>query len=73
MLTMAFNKEVKTAIIGSSDSDLQPAIAQLKKYGAELIYLGFETSPNKGLMFTTNRSIIIRNSEVAKFAQNALL
>ena len=73
MLAMAFNKEVKTAIIGSSDSDLQPAITQLKEYGTELIYLGFETSPNKGLMFTTNRSIIIRNSEVAKFSQNALL
>gem|GEM_PF-6371518 len=27
-------------------------------------YLGFEFNPNKGLSYTTNRTILIRNSEV---------
>jgi len=72
MLTLAFRKELKTAIIGSSDSDLQPAIKELKSSGIELIYLGFENSPNKGLTYTTNRTILIRNFEVAEFVGKAL-
>lgn len=61
---MACDKELKTAILCSSDSDLQPAIAELRKRNIEVIYLGFENQPNKGLTFTTNRTILIRNSEV---------
>ncbi len=67
MITLACDKKLKTAIIGSSDSDLQPAIAGLKNKDIERIYLGFESQPNKGLTFTTNRTILIRNSEVAEF------
>lgn len=68
MVVAACDGNLKTAIIGSSDSDLQPAIAELRKRGVERIYLGFETMPNKGLTFTTNRTILIRNSEVLEFA-----
>ncbi len=64
MVAAACDKKVKTAIIGSSDSDLQPAIAELQKRNIERIYLGFEMMPNKGLAYTTNRAILIRNSEV---------
>lgn len=67
MITMACDGELKAAIIGSSDSDLQPAIRELKKRKIERIYLGFENDTNKGLTFTTNRAILIRNSEVVKF------
>ncbi len=73
MITLACNKELKTAIIGSSDSDLQPAIKELKKRGVERIYLGFENSPNKGLTFTTNRTILIRNSEIVEFMGKTLI
>lgn len=72
MLTLAHNKELKTAIIGSSDSDLQPVIKELKNERVERIYLGFEISPNKGLTFTTNRTILIRNSEVSEFVGKSL-
>jgi len=68
MITLARDEGLKTAIIGSSDSDLQPAIRELKKIKIESIYLGFEDNPNKGLTFTTNRTILIRNSEVFEFA-----
>jgi len=37
------------------------------------IYLGFEDNPNKGLTFTTNRTILIRNSEVFEFAGKILI
>ena len=67
LITLAYDRELKTAVIGSSDSDLQPASAEVKKRDIERIYLGFEAIPNKGLTFTTNRTILIRNSEVLKF------
>ena len=73
MVTLACDKELKTTIIGSSDSDLQPAIKELEKREVERIYLGFEDSPNKGLTFTTNRTILIRNSEVREFATKTLI
>lgn len=73
MITFAHNKELKTAIIASSDSDLQPGIRELEKMGVERIYLGFEISPNKGLSYTTNRTILIRNSEAVEFMAKTLV
>ncbi|TRZ64622.1 MAG: NYN domain-containing protein [Spirochaetia bacterium] len=67
MITFAHRKELKTAIIGSSDSDLQPAVRELGNLGIERIYLGFENSPNKGLAYTADRTILIRNSEINEF------
>lgn len=64
MVSLACDKKVKTIILCSSDSDLQPAISESKKRGVEIVYLGFENKPNKGLTFTTNRTILLRNSEV---------
>lgn len=73
MVTFACDKRLKTAIVASSDSDLQPAIRELEKREVERIYLGFENSPNKGLTFTTNRTILIRNSEVLEFLGKTLI
>jgi len=39
----------------------------LKNRGIERIYLGFEIDPNRGLSYTTDRTILIRNSEVLRF------
>ena len=64
MTSLACDKKLEAAILCSSDSDLQPAITELKERGVEVIYLGFENNPNKGLTFTTNRTILLRNPEV---------
>ncbi|NTU46532.1 NYN domain-containing protein [Candidatus Roizmanbacteria bacterium] len=64
LVSMAADKLIDTAILCSSDSDLQPAVKEAKKRGVELVYLGFEFQPNKGLTFTTNRTILLRNSEI---------
>ena len=64
LVSLACDGKLKTAILCSSDSDLQPAIAELRKRKVEIIYLGFEISPNKGLIYTCNRTILLRNSEV---------
>ncbi len=72
MVTAACENKLKLAIVGSSDSDLQPAIRELKNRNIERIYLGFEDDPNRGLTFTTNRTILIRNSEVLEFLGKTL-
>lgn len=64
MVIDSCDKKVKTVILCSSDSDLQPAVYEVKKRGVEIIYLGFESQPNKGLIFTCNRTILLRDTEI---------
>jgi len=64
LVSLSCDKVIERAIICSSDSDLQPAIAETRKRGVEVIYLGFENNPNKGLTYTTNRTVLFRNSEI---------
>ena len=64
MVTLACDSKVKEIILASSDSDLQPAIKEIRNRKVSCIYLGFENQPNKGLSYTTNRTILMRNSEV---------
>ncbi|MFH1170116.1 MAG: NYN domain-containing protein [Candidatus Vogelbacteria bacterium] len=67
MVSLACDKKVKEIILGSSDSDLQPAIKEVRDRKVSCVYLGFETQPNKGLSYTTNKTILIRNSELFEF------
>jgi len=67
MVSWACDKKVEQIILGSSDSDLQPAIKEIREREVNCIYLGFENQPNKGIMFTTNRTILIRNFEIIEF------
>ena len=64
LVSLACDKKLDTAILCSSDSDLQPAVQELRDRGVEVIYLGFGINPNKGLTYTTNRTILLRNTEV---------
>ena len=66
LVSLSCDKIINRAIVCSSDSDLQPAIAETRKRGVEVVYLGFEYSPNKGLTFTTNRTVLFRNNEIAQ-------
>lgn len=70
MVSMSCDNSLQTAILASSDSDLQPAIKEAVKRNKTCIYVGFENSPNKGIMFTANRTILIRNSGVINNYQN---
>ena len=67
MVSLACDKKVKEIILGSSDSDLQPAIKEVRDRKISCVYLGFEAQPNKGLSFTTSRTLLIRNSEILEF------
>lgn len=64
MVSMACDKKFETIILCSSDSDIQPAVTEAKSRGSQIVYLGFSLNPNKGLMFTTNQTVLFRNPEV---------
>ncbi len=70
LLISAYEGKAKTVVLCSSDSDLQPAIKAAREKGLEIIYLGFEINPNKGLIYTTNRAVLIRNSEIVDFCKS---
>lgn len=67
MVSFACDKKFNQIILGSSDSDLQPAIDESKRREMKIIYLGFEENPNKGISYNTHKSILIRNPELKKF------
>lgn len=67
MVSLACDKRSAEIILASSDSDLQPAIEEVKRRGIKCVYLGFESQPNKGLSYTNHRTILIRNSEVIEY------
>lgn len=70
MLTFTFlDKPPEDLIIASSDSDLQPAVRIIKNRNenTKLIYLGFGGYLNKGLSYTTDHTIAIRDSEITEF------
>ena len=73
MVSMSCNNSLETVILASSDSDLQPAIKEVTKRNKTCIYVGFENSPNKGITYTTNRTILIRNSEIINNYQKPLI
>ncbi len=73
MAVQACDKKLKEAIVCSSDSDLQPAIKELTERKVKTVYMGFENNPNKGLMYTTNKAILIRNSEILEFGKTKSL
>ena len=56
MMAVACDKKVEEIVIGSSDSDLQPAVKEVRDRNINCVYLGFEAQLNKGLSFTTNRT-----------------
>ncbi len=67
MVSFSCDRLFGQIILGSSDSDLQPAIDESKKRGVQIVYLGFENGPNKGISYNSHKTILIRNSEVVKF------
>ena len=67
MLMDAVDQHIDKIIIGSSDSDMQPVIAALKKRQVEVIYLGFHSRSNRGLVATTDRTFLINNDDVERF------
>jgi len=69
MVSWACDKKVDEIILASSDSDLQPAIREVRERGVRCVYIGFESSQNKGLTYTTDRTILVRDSEILEHGE----
>jgi uncharacterized LabA/DUF88 family protein len=72
IVSLACDKQVDEIFLVSSDSDMQPAIQEAKKRGVKITYVGFESSQNKGLIYTTEKTILLRDSEVFASYQTLL-
>ena len=64
LVSFSCDKKIDTAMLCSSDSDLQPAVYEARRRGVKVVYLGFENAPNKGLTYTTDKTVLFRNHEI---------
>jgi len=64
MVVMACEAKTKEIILASSDSDLQPAIKEIKNRGVRFIYLGFQSNPNVGILSRADEFLLMRDQEV---------
>ncbi|MGI6423545.1 MAG: NYN domain-containing protein [Candidatus Dojkabacteria bacterium] len=64
MVSMACDKRYETIVLCSSDSDLQPAVTEAKSRDVRVVYLGFSMEPNRGLIYTTDRTVLFDNDEI---------
>jgi len=69
MVRHSCDGRLREIVIVSSDSDLQPAVKDVRSRGVACVYVGFETLPNRGMSYTTDRTILIRNPEALEFAK----
>ncbi len=67
LVTAVLDGVADTIILASSDSDLQPAIKEVRNRGAKVVYLGFQYRRNKGLELTTDETLLVTNQQVTKF------
>ncbi len=68
MVTAVLDHQADTVILASSDSDLQPAIKEIRSRGAKVIYLGFQYRRNRGLELTTDETVLVSTEQVKRFA-----
>jgi len=67
MVTDVIDGTVKRVFLLSSDSDMQPAVYEMKQRSADVWYVGFKARMNRGLMLTTDRYVLIDNADVERF------
>ena len=72
MVSMACDNKLNSAYLVASDSDYQPAVAELRRRGKKVVYVGFEVNPNLGLIAKTNDRIIISDKIVLNFGKTLL-
>ena len=73
MVSLACDEQLENAYLVASDSDYQPAVAEVRKRKKKVIYVGFEVNPNLGLIAKTDDRIIISDAEVLKFGDVDIL
>lgn len=67
MVSLSCDKQLVNAYLIASDSDYQPAVAEIRARGVSVTYVGFEVNPNLGLIAKTDNFISISDADVLKF------
>lgn len=67
LLKGAFHNQYDRAYLVSSDSDLIPAIKEIKSLGKEVIYIGFEHKPSFALLKTCTKSHLLTRNDLLPF------
>jgi len=69
LLVGAFRNQYDQAYLISSDSDLIPAISQVKKMGKKVIYVGFQHQPSLALLKNCQNSHLLDKSDLLFFVK----
>lgn len=69
MVVAACDNLADILFLVASDSDYQPAVAEIRKRKKKVVYVGFEVNPNLGLIAKSDREIIISDADVLKYAR----
>ena len=64
---MAVRKEYDRLILVSSDTDLIPAIKEVKALGKEVEYVGFDFSPSFALIRFSDSRTLLKKEDLVKF------
>ena len=57
------------AFLVSSDSDLIPAILEIKSVGKKVVYVGFKHRPSYALMRNCSKSILLSKKDLLPFVK----
>ena len=68
LLIGAFKDTYDLAILISSDSDLIPAIKEVRKLGKEIEFVGFQVSPSLGLIKYATKTTLLSTEDLTAFA-----
>jgi len=69
LLKGAFKNQYETAFLISSDSDLIPAIIEVKAVGKKVVYVGFEHQPSFALLKNCSKSHLLTKKELLPFVK----
>jgi len=67
LLKAAFKNQYDSAYLVSSDSDLIPAVKEVKSIGKKVIYIGFEHQPSFALLKNCSKSQLLSKKDVSAF------
>jgi uncharacterized protein (TIGR00288 family) len=70
LLKGAFKNQYDLAFLVSSDSDLIPAINEIKQLGKKVCYIGFEHQPSFALLKSCSQSRLLTKKELLPFLKN---
>jgi len=73
LLIGAYDNIYDVAIVVSSDTDLIPAIKQIKYLNKEIEYIGFSHRPSFGMQKYATKSILLLKEDIEKFIQTSLV